>query len=344
MSGQPVPHEPGPRPTAEPTMKLTGAQALIKSLEMEGVEVMFGLPGGAILPVYDPLIDSSIRHILVRHEQGAGHMAEGYAHATGRPGVAMVTSGPAATNIVTPLVRRVHGLDPARRDHRPGAVRGDRHRRVPGVRHRRHHDAGHQAQLARHRRPGHPAHHPRGVPRRDDRAGPARCSSTSRRTSPNQTMDWYWPETRRPARLQAQHRRATRSRSRTRRASSARRSRPVIYAGGGILKARRGRGAARARRAHRHPRRHHADGPRRVPRRPPAVPRHAGHARQLHRGHRDAEGRPAHRARARASTTGSPARSARSRPTPRSSTSTSTPPSSARCAGPTCRSSATAAS
>ena len=84
-------------------MQLTGAQALIKSLEMEGTEVMFGLPGGAILPVYDPLIDSSIRHILVRHEQGAGHMAEGYADATGRPGVAMVTSGPGATNIVTPL-------------------------------------------------------------------------------------------------------------------------------------------------------------------------------------------------------------------------------------------------
>ena len=84
-------------------MQLTGAQALIKSLEMEGVEVIFGLPGGAILPVYDPLIDSSIRHILVRHEQGAGHMAEGYALATGRPGVAMVTSGPGATNIVTPI-------------------------------------------------------------------------------------------------------------------------------------------------------------------------------------------------------------------------------------------------
>src|SRR3954465_12549899 len=86
-----------------PPVKLTGAQALIKSLEMEQVEVMFGLPGGAILPVYDPLIDSSIPHILVSHEQGAGHMAEGYAHATGRAGVAMVTSGPAATNIVTPL-------------------------------------------------------------------------------------------------------------------------------------------------------------------------------------------------------------------------------------------------
>jgi acetolactate synthase-1/2/3 large subunit len=84
-------------------MKLTGAQALIKSLEMEGVEVMFGLPGGCILPAYDPIIDSAIRHILVRHEQGAGHMAEGYAHVTGRPGVAMVTSGPAATNLVTPL-------------------------------------------------------------------------------------------------------------------------------------------------------------------------------------------------------------------------------------------------
>jgi acetolactate synthase-1/2/3 large subunit len=83
--------------------QLNGGQALIRSLELEGVEVMFGLPGGAILPVYDPIIDSPIRHILVRHEQGAGHMAEGYAHVTGRPGVAMVTSGPAATNIVTPL-------------------------------------------------------------------------------------------------------------------------------------------------------------------------------------------------------------------------------------------------
>ncbi|MEY4371992.1 MAG: acetolactate synthase large subunit [Actinomycetota bacterium] len=84
-------------------MKITGAQALIKALEMENVEVMFGLPGGCILPAYDPLLDSSIRHVLVRHEQGAGHMAEGYAHVTGRPGVAMVTSGPAATNLVTPL-------------------------------------------------------------------------------------------------------------------------------------------------------------------------------------------------------------------------------------------------
>ena len=84
-------------------MQLTGAEALIKSLEQQGVDTVFGLPGGAILPVYDPLLDSSIRHILVRHEQGAGHMAEGYAMATGRPGVAIVTSGPGATNIVTPI-------------------------------------------------------------------------------------------------------------------------------------------------------------------------------------------------------------------------------------------------
>jgi len=85
------------------TKPSNGGEALVRSLELEGVEVMFGLPGGAILPVYDPILDSSIRHVLVRHEQGAGHMAQGYAHATGKPGVCMVTSGPAATNVVTPL-------------------------------------------------------------------------------------------------------------------------------------------------------------------------------------------------------------------------------------------------
>ena len=82
---------------------MNGAQALIRSLEHEGVDVVFGVPGGAILPAYDPLLDSPIRHVLARHEQGAGHMAEGYAHATGRVGVVIVTSGPAATNIMTPL-------------------------------------------------------------------------------------------------------------------------------------------------------------------------------------------------------------------------------------------------
>ena len=83
--------------------KITGAQSLVKSLEAVGVDVMFGIPGGAILPAYDPIFDSRIRHILVRHEQGAGHAATGYAQATGRVGVCIATSGPGATNLVTPL-------------------------------------------------------------------------------------------------------------------------------------------------------------------------------------------------------------------------------------------------
>ena len=83
---------------------VTGAQSLIKSLECAGAENVFGIPGGAILPAYDPLFDSEkIRHILVRHEQGAGHAAEGYAMATGKVGVCIATSGPGATNLVTPI-------------------------------------------------------------------------------------------------------------------------------------------------------------------------------------------------------------------------------------------------
>ncbi len=83
---------------------LTGAQSLVRSLESVGAEVVFGIPGGAILPAYDPLFDSkTVRHILVRHEQGGGHAAEGYAQATGKVGVCMATSGPGATNLVTPI-------------------------------------------------------------------------------------------------------------------------------------------------------------------------------------------------------------------------------------------------
>src|SRR6266446_5757018 len=81
--------------------KLTGAQIVIESLIAEGVDVIFGYPGGAILPTYDALLDSKIKHVLVRHEQGATHMAEGYARVSGKPGVVLVTSGPGATNTVT---------------------------------------------------------------------------------------------------------------------------------------------------------------------------------------------------------------------------------------------------
>ncbi len=85
-------------------MKMLGSDAILRSLEAEGVDVCFGIPGGAILPIYDAFArGSSVRHVLARHEQGAGHMAEGYARASGRPGVAMATSGPGATNLVTPI-------------------------------------------------------------------------------------------------------------------------------------------------------------------------------------------------------------------------------------------------
>ncbi len=83
------------------TMKMTGADVVIKALEQEGVEVIFGYPGGAVIPIYDKLYDSSIKHVLVRHEQAAAHAADGYARATGRTGVVIATSGPGATNLVT---------------------------------------------------------------------------------------------------------------------------------------------------------------------------------------------------------------------------------------------------
>ena len=106
-----MPASPAPTPTApkhaapaDAPEVLTGAEAVVRTLELLGVTDVFGLPGGAILPVYDPLMDTSkIRHILVRHEQGAGHAAEGYASASGRTGVAIATSGPGATNLVTAI-------------------------------------------------------------------------------------------------------------------------------------------------------------------------------------------------------------------------------------------------
>ncbi|KAB1144933.1 acetolactate synthase large subunit [Micromonospora sp. DT46] len=96
-----TPAVPGVRTPAP--AQVSGAGSLVRSLEALGVDVVFGIPGGAILPAYDPLYDSTVRHILVRHEQGAGHAATGYAQATGRVGVCMATSGPGATNLVTPI-------------------------------------------------------------------------------------------------------------------------------------------------------------------------------------------------------------------------------------------------
>ena len=102
---KPAPGDAVRRPRTDvSTAEITGAESIVRSLEAAGVETVFGIPGGAILPTYDPLMDSKkIRHILVRHEQGGGHAASGYAHATGRVGVTMATSGPGATNLVTPI-------------------------------------------------------------------------------------------------------------------------------------------------------------------------------------------------------------------------------------------------
>ncbi|MDP9402485.1 MAG: acetolactate synthase large subunit [Actinomycetota bacterium] len=218
-------------------MKLTGAQALIKSLEMEGVEVMFGLPGGAILPVYDPIIDSTIRHILVRHEQGAGHMAEGYAHVTGRPGVAMVTSGPAATNIVTPLCDAyldsipmvvitgqvglaAIGTDAFQECDTTGITMSvTKHNWLVT-------DAADIPQIVRE------AFHVAT----SGRPGPV-LIDIPKDVSASQTMDWYWPDSvdlpgYKPATIGEPHliKEAARMIGESRR--------PVIYAGGGILKAR----------------------------------------------------------------------------------------------------------
>ena len=129
-AGQPRPR--GPRPSPLPAgprqdalVEVTGAQSLVLSLEAIDVDTVFGIPGGAILPAYDPLLDSiKVRHILVRHEQGAGHAAEGYASATGKVGVCMATSGPGATNLVTPIADALHGLRPHGGDHGPGELDG----------------------------------------------------------------------------------------------------------------------------------------------------------------------------------------------------------------------------
>ena len=116
--------------------KMKGSEAIVRALQDEGCDVIFGYPGGVVIPFYDALMDSDLRHLLVRHEQGAAHAADGYARATGKVGVCIATSGPGATNLVT-------GIANAYLDSIPivaitGQVKSDldRHRRLPGGRHR----------------------------------------------------------------------------------------------------------------------------------------------------------------------------------------------------------------
>ena len=156
---------------------MRGADALIAALEGAGVDTVFGMPGGANLPLYDALLDSGIRHVLMRHEAGAGHAAEGYARATGRVGVAFATSGPGATNLVTPIATLRWTRSPTLfvTGQVRTALRG--HERLPGGGRDRDHGADRQAldrgRAARRRRAG---DHRRAAPgaRRPARAGAGR--------------------------------------------------------------------------------------------------------------------------------------------------------------------------
>jgi acetolactate synthase-1/2/3 large subunit len=226
-------------------MQLNGSQALIKALEMEGVDTIFGLPGGCILPVYDPLLDSPIRHILVRHEQGAGHMAEGYAHVTGRPGVAMVTSGPAATNIVTPLADAYMDSIPMvviTGQVATGAIGTDAFQEVDTI--------GITRSVTKHNElVTSAADIPRAVREAfhiatTGRPGPVLLDIPKDiidAKNPNSAMDWYWPDDAAVREGLPGYKPTTKGHPRKIREAAEMilaSTRPVIYAGGGILKAR----------------------------------------------------------------------------------------------------------
>ena len=283
-------------------MDMNGGQALVKTLEREGVEVVFGLPGGAILPVYDPIIESTVRHILVRHEQGAGHMAEGYAHATGRPGVAMITSGPGATNIVTALCDAYMdsvpvvcitgqvpyaaiGTDAFQECDTTGITLSvTKHnflvteaQDIPRIVHEAFH-------IATTGRPG-----PVLVDIPKDIVDPR---------SPRSAMTWYEPTD--DIMELPGYRPVTVGDPELVRAAAeliCRAERPVIYAGGGILKARAAAELRALAELINVPVVTTLMARGLLPRQPRTVPGHARDARQLHRGHRHAALGPAHRAR-----------------------------------------------
>ena len=323
-------------------VEMTGAQSLIRSLEEAGADTVFGIPGGAILPAYDPMMDSArVRHVLVRHEQGAGHAATGYAQATGKVGVCMATSGPGATNLVTPLAD-------AHMDSVPMvAITGQVASGSIGT------DAFQEADICGISMPV-TKHNflvtdPDDIPRTiaeafhiasTGRPGPvAGGHRQGRAPGPYDLLLAARPG---PARLPPGDQAARQADPRSRQA--ARRGPPP-----GALRRRRRpegaghRGAEGARRADEGAGDHHPDGPRGLPRQPSAAPGHARHAR--HRGgrHLAPEGRPDRRPRCPLRRPGDgQARLVRAA-WRRSSTRTSTPPRSARTASRTSRSSATPA-
>ena len=225
-----------PKPPARAPERMSGAQSLVRSLQRAGAEVVFGIPGGAILPAYDPLFDADgLRHILVRHEQGAGHAATGYAQGD-RPGRRLHRDlGSGRHQPGHADRRRVHGLGADRGHHRPGRPRDDRHRRLPGGRHLRHHDADHQAQLPGAGRRRHSAGDRRGVPHRGDRTARPVLVDIPKDVLVEET-DFVWPTqldlpgyrpTTKP------HGKQVREAAKLIVAAE----RPVLYVGGGVLKA-----------------------------------------------------------------------------------------------------------
>ncbi len=191
---------------------MRAVDALMECLKAEGVDVVFGLPGGANLPTYDALVDGGIRHILVRHEAGGGHAAEGYAKATGRVGVAFATSGPGATNLITPITDAMMDSVPC------VFITGQVRTELLGTDGFQEADTiGITMPVVKHsvmiQTPaGAPARDPRGLPRRPQRPSRARCSSTSRWTcrAPRSTTS---PSPTSACRATSRVSRATRSRS-----------------------------------------------------------------------------------------------------------------------------------
>ena len=225
---------------------MRAVDALMECLKAEGVDVVFGLPGGANLPTYDAFYDAGIRHVLVRHEAGGGHAAEGYAQGDRQGRRRAGDVRPRRDEPRHADRRRDDGLGPAGLHHRPGAHRAARHRWLPGDRLHRHHDADRQALLPGPARARDPAHDQGGVPRRAQRPARARSSSTSRRTVARPSIAYRRSPTSRLPGLPADDRGqpASRSARPPRRSATARR--PVIYAGGGVINAERRGGAARA--------------------------------------------------------------------------------------------------
>ena len=292
--------------------KMLGSDAILRSLEAEGVEVAFGIPGGAILPTYDAIArGTTVRHVLARHEQGAGHMAEGYARASGRLGVAIATSGPGATNLVTAIADAWMDSTPLVCVTGPGARRADRQRRVPGDRHHRDHAADRQALLARAGRQGAAAGDEGRVPRRPTgRCGPVLVDVT--KDVQEAEIDFRYPDEldlagwRPPTKV---HPRQVREAA----AAILAAKRPIFYVGGGVLNGDATRELLELVELGRLPAVVTLMGKSALPDSASAQLRLARHARLEVRELGAEQVRPDHRGRARASTTASPARSRRSR-------------------------------